>query len=94
MACIPQSLFSGGVTFVRDLVAEHTSAKSGDAWVEHYSLAMMVLPQDVPFYQKDAKEKGLGHIDFNEQGMPHFTDDKHQKRYAEAYGFRQLNSYY
>lgn len=94
MGMAPQALFCNGRTYFRDLRAEHTSKSFGDPWVNHASLSMMVHPLDVKKYQQDAKNKGLGVIDFDVNGMPHFTSDKHQKRYAEAYGFRQLNSYY
>lgn len=90
---IPKHLRRNGKMYFRDIGAEHCTQSVGDPWTNHFSLAMMVHPDDVLAAQIDAKAKGLGVIEFNEDGMPHFTGDKHQKRYAEAYGFRQLNSY-
>lgn len=96
IAYIPQKLFCGGMLFLRDLAAEFRGGpKSGSAWNKHYSMGMMVHPDDVAATQKEAIAKGLGHVEFNADGQPHMTSKKFRKKYAkEMYGYVPMNDFY
>lgn len=87
MDCIPQVLFVNGKVAERDLVAEHRSTRSGDPWVEHDSLALMVHPMDVEKFQKDANKRGLNVKFRKKDGMPEFRSRAAQRDYCKAYGF-------
>lgn len=83
-----------GVEIQRDLVAEHSGQRSGDAWTNHESLALMAHPADIPAYVKDAKEKGLPVPDFNPQtGYLRFKSRSEQRRYLKAYGMVNMDDY-
>ena len=84
MGKAPQALFANGRIAVRDIVAEHSSVRGGDPWVNHTSLALMVHPLDIKAYEKDAHEKGLT-VKFRETGEPEFRSSAEQRDYCRAY---------
>lgn len=86
MSCIPQALLVGGRIARRDIRAEHTSARSGNPWAMHSSLALSVHPADVKKYRKDAHEKGVN-VTIRDDGMVEFRSRNDQKKYCRAYGY-------
>ena len=92
MGCAPKTVWCHGITFERDIRSEHFGQRSGDAWADHSSLALMVHPADVPKYLQDAREKGVT-VEFDENGWAKFRSRSEWKRYCKAYGYHGLNEY-
>jgi hypothetical protein len=86
MARIPKWIVVNGRRATRDLATEHSGVKSGDPWVDHASLALMVHPLDIKAYEKDAVERGVP-TSFRDDGCPKFTSPSHQRRYCQEYGY-------
>lgn len=85
MGKAPQSLLVNGRIARRDKRAEMSSARSGDPWTEHESLALMVHPLDVKATRAEAHAKGLN-VTVRDNGMVHFDNRSDQKKYCRAYG--------
>ena len=64
-----------------------------DPWTNHVSWAAGVHPDDRETAMKDAAAKGVT-THFDEDGNPHFTSAKHQRRFCRAYGMVNKQSYY
>lgn len=95
MRAIPTSLLVNGQVAERDIAAEHNGQKSGDPWVKHTSLALMVHPADVDWYRKDARSKGVGrNVTIRNDGVFEFKSKKDQKKYCRAYGYANYGDYY
>lgn len=90
---IPQALFVGGRIAKRSIVTEHAGQRSGDPWVNHESLALMVHPADIPAYTEDARRRGVP-VEFSKSGMPQFRSHSQQKRYCRAYEYANYGDYY
>lgn len=61
-------------------------SKSGDCWVDHKSLALMVNPDDVMKYRKEAHDKGLN-VSIDKDGFVSCPSRSDHKKYCKAYGF-------
>jgi hypothetical protein len=82
----PQWIVVNGQRAHRDLAAEHGCTKSGDPWVNHESLALMVHPLDVKKCRAEAHDQGLN-VTVRDDGMEHFDSRIDQKKYCRAYGY-------
>lgn len=92
MGAAPKVLLAGGEMALRDIAAEHGNTRSGDAWTNHASLALMVHPGDVPRYVEDARKKGI-RVEFNDRGMPLFHSRSEQRKYLKAYDYVNYDDY-
>jgi hypothetical protein len=86
MGCAPQQVWCCGLTYRRDIAAEHADQISGDPWVNHSSLALSVHPADVMEHRREIAAKGLN-AKVRDDGYFEFASRSDQKKYCRAYGY-------
>jgi hypothetical protein len=98
MGHAPSKIARDGRYYWRDLRAEHTSQKSGDAWTNHWSLSMGArTPEDRVEIAEKCAAAGVS-CQFDSIDRIKVDSAKHQRKLADAiFGkgkVRNLDSYY
>ena len=86
MGAAPATIEVAGVTLQRDLKAEHSGQRSGDAWTEHFSQAMGAR---TPGHAKEIAARCRAakvpvKFQFDTHGPIEVTSRRHQKQLMEV----------
>ena len=81
-----------GSTARRDFGAEGGYHNPGRGWPVR-SLSMACHPDQVERYRELAKERGVP-TEITRDGRPVLTNESHARRFRQAFGYFQRNSYY
>ena len=85
MGKAPTALLVGGRIVPRSLRAEQRGKRSGDPWVNHRSLAlMMVGKKEQLAHMKEAKSRGA-EIRFDGEGYATFSSKSQRSQYFKAF---------
>jgi hypothetical protein len=85
MGQAPDTLVIAGVPLHRDLRAEHSGQRSGDAWTEHYSFSLGARTKR---HEKELARKiteaGVGFSGFDRHGRLKVDNPRHQLKLAKV----------